>query len=128
LLHEKYEEMKSTMETEDTDVTINQNNKKSQKKTSSILANLKKRASPTSVDEVAEYLCLEEIDLESDPFTWWKGRKEKFPVLCSLAMKYLSAYTSSTVSEKLFSDANSLLTDNETGINSELFKYLIFLK
>jgi len=30
--------------------------------------------------------------------------------------------------KKLFSDANNLLSDKETGMNPELFKYLIFLK
>lgn len=39
-------------------------------------------------------------------------------------MKYLSVYTTSTVNEKLFSDANNLI-DKE---NSHLFKYKMFLK
>ena len=124
LLRKKYGEIKSIMETGKTETTTINENKQIQRETSTILANLKKPVSST--DEVAEYLYLEEIDLENNPFTWWKKRKEKFPVLCYLAMKYLSVYTSSTVSEKLFSEANNLLTDKEIGMNSELFKYLIF--
>ncbi|CAB4431302.1 unnamed protein product [Rhizophagus irregularis] len=53
-------------------------NRQSQRITSSILANLKKPSSPVCSDEVTEYLPLEEIDLESNPFMWWKERKENF--------------------------------------------------
>ncbi|CAG8745115.1 2540_t:CDS:2, partial [Rhizophagus irregularis] len=120
LLRKKYREMKSTMETEN-DID---RNRQSQRITSSILANLKKPSSPVYSDEVTEYLLLEEIDLESNPFMWWKERKENFPILYSFAMKYLSVYTTSTVNEKLFSDANNLI-DKE---NSHLFKYKMFLK
>ncbi|CAG8700985.1 36_t:CDS:2 [Rhizophagus irregularis] len=121
LLYKKYREMRSTMEIEpDKNVDI----KQSQQKTSSILASLKKPAFPIHVNEVTEYLNLEEIDLECNPFIWWKERKDKFPILCDLAMKYLSVYTTSTINEKLFSNANNLIDKD----NSELFKYMIFLK
>ncbi|CAB4494558.1 unnamed protein product [Rhizophagus irregularis] len=120
LLRKKYREMKSTMETEN-DID---RNRQSQRIASSILANLKKPSSPVCSDEVTEYLPLEEIDLESNPFMWWKERKEKFPILYSFAMKYLSVYTTSTVNEKLFSDANDLIDEE----NSHIFKYKIFLK
>ncbi|CAB4381656.1 unnamed protein product [Rhizophagus irregularis] len=120
-LYIKYREIRSTMETE---TDTNGDNEQSQQRTSSIFASLKKLTFPTHVNEFIEYLNLEEIDLESNPFTWWKERKEKFPILYRIAMKYLSVYTTSTVNEKLFSDANNL-TDKE---NSDLFKYLIFLR
>ncbi|CAB5374909.1 unnamed protein product [Rhizophagus irregularis] len=119
LLYEKYREMETIIEA---DNHIHKY-KQSQKRTSSILANLKKPVPPTCA-EITEYWDQEEIDLESNPFTWWKERKEKFPVLFPLAMKYLAVYTTSTVSEKLFSEANNL-TDKG---NSDIFKYLIFLK
>jgi hypothetical protein len=76
LLHEKYKEMKSNMET----ATNKNETKQSQKKTNSILANLKKQVPPMCA-EVTEYLDQEENDLESNPFTWWKERKEKFPFM-----------------------------------------------
>ncbi|CAB4493629.1 unnamed protein product [Rhizophagus irregularis] len=121
LLHEKYKEMKSVTETK-TD-HINENEQK-QKRTNSILASLKKSSSTIHAVEVSEYLHLEEIDLDSNPFTWWKERKEKFPILYHFAIKYLSVYATSTINEKLFSDINNSIYKN----NSELFKYLIFLK
>jgi len=122
LLRVKYREMKSNMETKIVNI---EENKQNQKKASTILASLKKPIPSACADEVTEYLPLEEIDLESNPFTWWKERKEKFPILSQFAMKYLSVYTVTTSSEKLFSDANNLLVNKET---AEIFKYLIFLK
>ncbi|GBB85276.1 hypothetical protein RclHR1_11830007 [Rhizophagus clarus] len=117
LLHKRYREMNTIMEVGNNTNIYRQSQKKS------ILANLKKSISPTFA-EVTEYLDQEEIDLESNPFTWWKERKEKFPVLHRLAMKYLSVYATSTVNEKLFCDANNLIDKD----NSDIFKYLIFLK
>ena len=97
------------------------------KKKLTILAGLKKP--PTrSRDEIAEFLQLEEIDLECDPFIWWRDQEEKFPILSFLAKKYLSVYACSTTSERLFSDAENLLTVKRTRINPILFKNLIFLK
>ncbi|GBC41325.2 ubiquitin-conjugating enzyme [Rhizophagus irregularis DAOM 181602=DAOM 197198] len=119
LLYEKYIEMETNIEA---DNHIHKY-KQSQKRTSSILANLKKPVRSMGA-EVIEYLDQEEIGLENSPFTWWKERKEKFPILYPFAMKYLSVYTTSTVNEKLFSEAYNLIDNG----NSDIFKYLIFLK
>jgi hypothetical protein len=122
LLREKYNEMQSST------FQPNQLAKSpGKKKRLTILAGLKK--TPTrSREEVVEYLQLEEIDLESDPFIWWSDREEKFPILSLLAKKYLSVYACSTASERLFSDAGNLLTVKRTKIDPNLFKKLLFLK
>jgi hypothetical protein len=122
LLQEKYNEMQNL-----TPQSIQPARTPPKKKKLTILASLKK-PSTRSLDEVAEYLQLEEIDFESNPFTWWYEREEKFPVLSLLAKKYLSIYACSTASERLFSDAGNLLTVKRTRINPDLFKRLIFLK
>ncbi|GES76775.1 zinc finger BED domain-containing protein 1-like [Rhizophagus clarus] len=87
-----------------------------------------RKPSTRSYDEVDEYFQLEEIDLESNSFIWWHEREEKFPILSFLAKKYLSAYACSTVSERLFSDTENLLTAKRIRISPSLFKKLIFLK
>src|SRR6185295_5228179 len=94
---------------------------------SSILSSFKKHTSST-VEEISDYLKLEEIDFEYDPFVWWHERQNKFPVLSSLAKKYLSVFASSTTSERLFSDAGNLITEKRTRISPMLFKRLMFLK
>jgi hAT family C-terminal dimerisation region len=121
LLREKYNEMNLRSQS-------NQLIKSpAKKKKLTILASLKK-APIQSCDEITEYLKLEEIEFDKNPFIWWYEREEKYPILSLLAKKYLSVYACSTASERLFSDAGNLLTAKRTRISPSLFKNLIFLK
>lgn len=81
-----------------------------------------------SENEVIEYLELEEIPFEKDPYAWWNERKEKFPIISQLARKILGIRAASTPSERLFSDAGNLLTVKRSRIKPELFDRVIFLK
>jgi hypothetical protein len=81
-----------------------------------------------ATNEISEYLALEEIPFEKDPFAWWNERKEKFPVLSQLSRKILGIRAASTPSERLFSDAGNLLTVKRTRIKPELFSRVMFLK
>jgi hypothetical protein len=81
-----------------------------------------------ATNEIGEYLALEEIPFEKDPFAWWNERKEKFPVLSQLSRKILGIRAASTPSERLFSDAGNLLTVKRTRIKPELFSRVMFLK
>ncbi|CAG8753690.1 20968_t:CDS:2, partial [Rhizophagus irregularis] len=74
-----------------------------------------------ALDEVEEYLQLNEIPFASDPL-------DKFPILCNLAQKYLAVSATSTASEHLFSDAENLLTNKRTCMKPSLFKKIMFLK
>jgi len=122
LLLEKYNEMQNS-----TSQPIQLTKSPAKKKKLTILASLKKPFIK-SRDEIAEYLQLEEIDFESDPFIWWSDREEKFTILSILAKKYLSVNACSTASERLFSDTGNLITAKRTRISTNLFKTLIFLK
>ena len=82
----------------------------------------------TAESEVGEYLELEEIPFEKDPYAWWNERKEKFPILSQLSRKILGIRAASTPSERLFSDAGNLLTVKRTRIKPELFSRVMFLK
>lgn len=82
----------------------------------------------TAENEVGEYLTLEEIPFEKNPYAWWNERKEKFPVLSQLSRKILGIRAASTPSERLFSDAGNLLTVKRTRINPDLFSRVMFLK
>jgi hypothetical protein len=79
-------------------------------------------------NEIHEYLALEEIPFEKDPYAWWNERKEKFPVLNQLSRKILGIWAASTPSERLFSDAGNLLSVKRTRIKPELFSCVMFLK
>lgn len=84
--------------------------------------------SSTAEDEISEYLALEEIPFDKDPYPWWNERKEKFPILSQLARKILAIRAASTPSERLFSVAGNLLTVKRTRIKPDLFSRVMFLK
>ena len=89
----------------------------------------KSKQRPRTVDnEISEYLSLEEISWEEDPFEWWKLKEKHFYYLSLLAHKYLPIPAASTASERMFSDAGNLMGPKRIRMDPELFKKLIFLK
>jgi hypothetical protein len=83
---------------------------------------------PRVSDEVKEYLAEDKISFNQNPFEWWAGKKNKYPVLSKMARIYLAAPATSTPSERLFSDAGNLLSAKRTRMSPELFKRIMFLK
>jgi hypothetical protein len=79
-------------------------------------------------NELDEYLAIPQIPFNSDPFSWWKINKEKFPILSELARAYLSVSATSTPSERLFSDCGNLMGPKRTRMSPEFFKRIMFLK
>jgi len=81
-------------------------------------------------DEFQHYLSLSELPAleEYDPFKWWTTNKTEYPVLHKLAIKYLSIPATSVPSERLFSDANNLITPQRNRLDSFLVSQLMFLK
>src|SRR5215208_1998112 len=47
-------------------------------------------------NEVNEYLSMPQISIKNDPFKWWAGNQDRFPILFRLAKKYLSIPATST--------------------------------
>ena len=56
--------------------------------------------------EVESYLRVPEQDVEGHPLHWWKAEERKYPILATLARKYLCVCASSSASERLFSTVN----------------------
>ena len=50
-------------------------------------------------DEISEYLKIDEIDWEDDPFIWWRYKEKHFHYLSILVCKYLPIPAASTTSE-----------------------------
>ena len=65
---------------------------------------------------------------ESDPLKWWQDEgKEKFPMLCKLASKYLSIPATSVPSERLFSSAGEVISKKRNRIGDENAEMLVVL-
>ncbi|CAB5383759.1 unnamed protein product [Rhizophagus irregularis] len=81
-----------------------------------------------SIDEVANYLALPKIHHDDCPLTWWRINKTRFPVLSKLARKYLAIPATSTLSERLFSEAGNVMTIKRTQLAPNMLENLVFCK
>lgn len=80
------------------------------------------------VDEV--YKCIEcgQIIPKSNPFLFWEGRKEKYPSLYGMAMKYLVVAPTSVGCERVFSSAGLTDTVLRSRLTPDHLSTLVFLK
>ena len=67
------------------------------------------------------------ISSTENPLLWWKGRKEKFPLLAQLARKYLAIQGTSTAAERVMSTMGNILTKKRLRMKQDLFNSLMFL-
>lgn len=84
--------------------------------------------SQNTESEINEYLSIPQLPLKTDPFKWWAGNQNRFPILSYLTKKYLSISATSTSSERLFSQAGNTMTAKRTQLKPKLFEKLLFLK
>lgn len=124
-LHELFKKEKENQKEISNTFNIPSTSKPKKKKT--LMERLTKD-NTVAFNEVNEYLQLSDIPLDLNPLSWWNEKKDKFPILCSLAQKYLAVSATSTASERLFSDAGNLLTNKRTRMKPKLFKKIMFLK
>ena len=61
--------------------------------------------------EIKAYLEKPCIDYEGDPLQWWYSHKDEFPVIATLAKKYLCVCGTSVPSERLFSKGGHIIGD-----------------
>src|SRR3954453_17857 len=84
--------------------------------------------SQNSENEINDYLSLPQFSLKTDPYKWWAGNQNRFPILSYLAKKYLSISATSTSSERLFSQAGNTMIAKRTQLKPKFFEKLLFLK
>ena len=84
--------------------------------------------SQSTENEINDYLSLPQFSLKTDPYKWWAGNQDRFPILSYLAKKYLSISATSTSSERLFSQAGNTMTAKRTQLKPKFFEKLLFLK
>ncbi|CAB4446263.1 unnamed protein product [Rhizophagus irregularis] len=129
LLHDKLKELKLNHESIPSDSTSSSSSSSNKYKNSIFTRFQKSKSRPKNLDnEILEYLKIDEIDWEDDPFIWWRREEKHFHYLSILARKYLPIPAASTASERMFSDAGNLMGPKRTRMNPELFNRIIFLK
>ena len=86
-------------------------------------------AQPTSSAdcEVTEYLKEKNIPRERCPFSWWAGNQQKFPLLSSLARRYLSAPMGSIASEREFKISKRIV-EHRVNLKPDNVEMLLFMK
>jgi hAT family C-terminal dimerisation region len=85
-------------------------------------------AANASTLELDHYLAEPLIPRTNSLSQWWRENKDKFPILASLARTYLGAPPSSVPSERLFSTAGAVITDQRSRLLPDNAEMLIFLK
>jgi len=65
------------------------------------------------------------IDRKQSPIEFWL--KSPFPILTKIALKYLTVVATSVPSERLFSKAGNIITDNRSRLNNRRLEKLVFL-
>ena len=86
-----------------------------------------KRAGDSQTNELDEYLRIEPIDLDADPFDWWRINVTSFPTVAKLAAQYLHAPSTSVASERLFSIAGRAYTPLRNRLKGNRAELLLLL-
>ncbi len=78
-------------------------------------------------NELEQYLTTPKLDFEDDPLVWWKSNFSKYPLLSTLARKYLCICATSSPSERVFSCSGNIVTPFRTSLNPQKVDMLTFL-
>lgn len=78
-------------------------------------------------EELTRYLQDETIDTSDDPFAWWRNSESRYPLLDTVAKKYLCICATSTPSERIFSTAGNIVTPIRSLFKKEKVNMLVFL-
>lgn len=65
---------------------------------------------------------------KDSPFQYWANNHARFPLLADVAVKFLSAPSTSVESERLFSTASNIVDEKRNRLTAERAEMLIFLK
>ena len=77
--------------------------------------------------EMRQYLNQQVIPRHENPLKYWSSMKVAFPSLYKVAIKYFSIVGTSVPSERLFSQAGNIKSDNRSRLSGENLNKLLFL-
>jgi len=82
----------------------------------------------TAADEVNDYMRQPNIQRQLNRLDWWKQHDHWYPRVADVALRYLSAPSTSVASERLFSSAGDLYSDTRSRLAGQLAQKLLFIK
>ena len=85
-------------------------------------------ASSSADEEVNRYLALPIISRDQDPLNWWRVNADQFPSVSAVARRYLGAPSTSVDSERLFSSASDVYTNDRNRLLPQNAEKLMFIK
>lgn len=81
-----------------------------------------------AAQQIETYLAELPIARSDNPLDYWRANKDRFPLLARIARRYLSAPSTSTDSERLFSAASHVLNEKRNRLSCQKAEQLLFLK
>jgi len=79
-------------------------------------------------DEIGRYMKLKKEDAFTDPLSWWASEVgSSFPLLKSLARRFLAIPATSVASERVFSTAGNVITKKRARLNPKTAEMQVVL-
>ncbi|XP_057184493.1 zinc finger BED domain-containing protein 4-like [Triplophysa rosa] len=91
------------------------------------IPNVLQRTSSTA-QQLDCYLSDVPIPRSNNPLEYWRNNQSRFPDLAQMARRYLSAPSTSTDSERLFSAASHIIDEKRNRLSCEKAEKLLFIK
>ena len=67
------------------------------------------------------------IEIDEDPFLWWRMNQARFPHISKVALNKLFIPTTSVASERIFSKIGYIISDRRARLKPENAEKLVFL-
>lgn len=79
-------------------------------------------------EEVSSYKAAGGLNVDADPFRWWKEHQVTFPYISKVAQRYLCVPGTSVASERVFSTAGDIVSASRSRLDPDHVDTLIFLQ
>ncbi|KAJ8369558.1 hypothetical protein SKAU_G00095860 [Synaphobranchus kaupii] len=84
--------------------------------------------SDVALVQMQKYLKEPTISRSESPFQFWGKKHDSFPAVAAIAVRFLSAPSTSVESERLFSTTSNVVDEKRNRLTAEMTEMIIFLK
>lgn len=88
----------------------------------------RRRTDDVAVVQLQKYFQEPTIPCSESPFQFWEKSHDSFPAVAAIALKFLSAPSTSVESERLFHTTSNIVDEKRNCLTAENAEMLIFLK